>query len=696
MPAEEPTRDPGPQVYRFGDCVLDLRTHRLSAGGRPLAVEPRVFDALVHLVENRERLITKDELFEGVWPDEAVSDNALSRTIARLRLVLGDDTRRPRYIETVHGRGYRFVAAVKVVRERPASSAGTARRRWRPSRRLTRATVLAVLAAAAVTGWWALSRSEERDTAAGAHVEGLSSPLDPLRVAVLPMRDLGAEEQSRLFADGLTEQMISVLSQIEGLRVISASTTMTYRGTGQRPSEIARDLGAGTLLAGSVRRAEEELRVTVELIDATDEELIWSRQFDTRPEDIFAVQSEVAIQIADALQVSLPISAVRRIREGPTREMSAFEHYLRGRQAYRQTTRSGNETAIQHYRRALEVDPGFALAHAGLANAHAVRAVRFGFGDEERRLAETFARTALSADPRLPEAHKALGIVAYNRGRLRLALEHHEKAIELNPSYDEAIYNAASTSALLGAWDKGLSYQLRATNWVQGRAALAAYLLRLGFLAEGERLADRVLEEEPLARYLNLNLAEHELFAGRVAAARERIAKIIAAEPSWPRAHRLAGDLELWQGRLETARGHYLRALEADSEGYPEATLRLAQIDLSTGHTARGEDRLAALAESLAATVEPDSEYWGDYWLLGSLAAARADADAAIAWRDRAIAAGWREHWRDASDPGLATLRDDTRFQAQLRRMRRLVDSMRERVRPAVEAVLPRMLGVRG
>ena len=685
-----------PRAYRFDGFELDLGSHRLMRAGRPLAIEPRVFDALVHLLENRDRLVTKEELFAGVWPDEAVSDNALSRTITRLRQSLGDDSRRPRYIETVHGRGYRFVAPVEIGEQTTAPPTAPATGLPAAPRRLRLAVALAALALAGVTGWWLLAGTDPHPPTRTDASRDAAATLEPLRVAVLPMRDLGGAEESRLFADGLTEQMISVLSQIPGIRVLSGRTTMTYRDAGRRISEIARDLGAGTMLAGSVRRDGERLRVTVELIDAANEELVWSRQFDTRPEDVFAVQSEVATQVADALQVSLPVTAVRRIREGPTREMTAYEHYLRGRQAYRQITRTGNETAIQHYEKALEADPGFALARASLAAAYALRQIRFGFEEEERTRAEAFARAALAADPQLPEAHKALGMIAFSRGRLRLAIEHNTRAVELNPSYDEAFYNLASYSALLGAWDEAVLYQLRASTWVHGRAALVAYLLVLDFDSEGERLAASVLEEEPLARYLSLNLAEHEFFDGEVVSARERTLGIIAAEPTWTRGHRLAGDMAFWQGDRAAAVEHYRRAVQSSDGGDSQSSYRLGLIDRLAGRDAAARQRLAPLETSLLAEARKGSETALDYWLLGSLAAAKGDLDEATAWRDRAIAHGWLMHWRDATDPALRPLAGDPRFQDQLRRMRQRVDTMRERVAPEVARALPRLLQLRG
>ncbi len=696
MPPETPDSPPLTHGLRFGEFKVDLDTRRLTRSGRVVAIEPRVFDALVYLIEHRERLVEKEEFFDQVWEGEFVSDNALSRAIARLRRTLDDDANEPRFIETVHGRGYRFVKAVEPISavdleaQAAPSIARSATPHWRPL-----AAVAALVIAALTVSWIFALRDLPADGAA--QEGGRELRLDPLRVAVLPLHNLSSEDESRYFTDGLTEQTLSVLSQIEGVRVISSTTSATFRDAGRRVSEIAAELGTGTLLEGSVRRDGDELRITVQLIDAASEELLWSRDFDTRLEDIFAVQSEIATSVADALQLSISSDRVVRIREGPTRKITAYDHYLKGRLAYRQGSRAGNETAVRHFHRALEIDPGFALAQAGLANAYAMRSMRFGFGDEERLAAEQEAEAALELDPRLPEAYKALGIAALNKGRPQLALAYNERALEINPSYDEALYNAASSSTQIGAWDKALRYQLQATNWTTGRAALASYLLVLGLDEEGRRLAATVLDEDPLSPYLNLNLAEIDAFIeGDLDAARRRIGRIIAAEPTWGRAHRMAGDVELWTGDLERARGHYAKAAGLNDPPDRETLFRIAWIDLALGRGEAADELFGRLRDAATTDLEAGSEDYQEYQLLGWIAAAHGKVEDSLSWRQAAIDAGYRLYWRDAADPSLDTLRGERRFEEQVEAMRREVAAMRERVRASVENELPRILQTAG
>lgn len=667
-------------VYRFDRFTVEPHTGRLRRGDAVVPVEPRVFSILLFLVENRGRLVGKEEIFEEVWKDTLVTDSALTRALARLRKALDDDPREPRYVETVHSRGYRFLAGVEVLEAacaagpdvRPPPLPGRpARRRWVTAAALLLAGV--ALAGAAVRIW------QSHSPAAPELSDG---PLDPRRVAALPMVDLSGGNADDYLVDGLTEQMISTLSRIDGLTVVPRTTVMAYKGSGKRISEIGRELGAGTVLEGSVRREEDQLRITVQLVDAAREDALWSVEFNRPLRDVFEIQSEVAVRVATALESSIEAEEVQRIRLGPTREITAFDHYLKGRAFALQQTRIGNENALEHYRRALELDPDFALALAGLANSYVFRAMVYDDTvDGWSEVATASAERALEIDPGLPQAYKALGAIAFYHDRYERALELTLKALEVEPYHSGALYNATSFALELGRLDQAVLLHLRTGgSGALQRAPLAMTLWELGFVPQAEELARRALEDEPLNVYLNLYLVRCGLLEGETAAARERLARLRQAHPDWAALWELAGQVEERAGRTDEALAYYETALGVMHGDYPEAELRAAGIRWRQGDVDRARQVLERVAAQARRAIDEGSDRWLDRWRLAAVAAVRGDAGEAVDWLGKAVDLGHYRHRFDASDPLFATLRDDPGFERQLERMRQNVAAMRERL----------------
>lgn len=669
--------------YRFDSFTVEPHTGRLRRGSTVVPVEPRVFSILLFLLENRSRLVGKGEIFEEVWEGTLVTDSALTRALARLRKALDDDPREPRYVETVHGRGYRFLADVEVLEAdaaapdvRPPPLPGpTAQPRWV----IAAAAVLAgvVLAGAAVHLW------QRRAAAApeAAVAEAAAEPLDPRRVAALPMVDLSGGNDAYL-VDGLTEQMISTLSRIDGLTVVPRTTVMAYKGSGKRISEIGRELGAGTVLEGSVRREGDQLRITVQLVDAVREEALWSVEFDRPLRDVFEVQSEVAVRVATALKSSIEAEDVERIRLGPTREITAFDHYLKGRAFALQQTRIGNENALEHYRRALELDPDFALALAGLANSYVFRAMVYDDSDVAwSAVATASAEHALEIDPSLPQAYKALGAIAFYHDRYERAFELTLKALEFEPHHSGALYNATSFALELGRLDQAVLLHLRTGgSGALHRAPLAMTLWELGFVPQAEALARRALEEEPLNVYLNLYLVRRGLLEGEVAAARERLARLRQAHPDRAALWELAGRVEERAGRRDEALAYYEKAQEIMDGDFPEAAIRAARIRWLEGEPDRARQVLERIARRSRRAIDEGSDRWLDRWRLAAVAAVRGDAGEAVDWLGKAVDLGHCRHHFDAADPVFESLRTDPGFERQLERMRSNVAAMRERL----------------
>ncbi|MEM7049861.1 MAG: winged helix-turn-helix domain-containing protein [Acidobacteriota bacterium] len=650
---------------KFGPWCVDPEERILRRDGAVIAVEPKALDVLCVLLARPGRLVTKDEILEAAWPGTLVSENSIARAVAQLRKTLEDDPRRPAIIETVHGHGYRLLPPVTVVDERPAKAVGLRR-------------LLAIAAAGAVI---LLSLVVFRSARLLEDPAPPAVPSTEARLAVLPLVDLGASD-GRL-AGAVTEQLTSLLARIDGLTVIPRSTAAALHRGDRRARELGADLGARHLLEGSVQREGDGLRISVQLIDAPREEILWSGEFDRTVDDLFATQSDVALRVAESLRLTLTKSEVHRLRAIPTRSFSAFDYYLRGRELYRQQTRIGNEQAIGQYELALAQDPDFAAAHAGLSNAYAMRAVRYGFGEDAIAAAGASVARALALDPALPEAYKAQGLLHDLAFELDAALAAYRRAIELQPNYQEAIYNAATVAFELGRWAEAVEIQRRAVERPVGRGALAIYLLEIGLDDEGRQLADEVLRQEPLTGYLNRYLALREIRDGELEAARQRLERLRRSDPTWIRLWMTLGDLEWKAGRPAESLAHYRQAAELADEALPEVDLRLALALAGVGDAAASETTRRRAESEIRRQLEDGSQWHGHRAFLAQAAALRGDPEAALQWLERAVALGRRSSRWDRVDPFFAEIAADPRFVALLEGMERDVAGQRQRLRSA-------------
>jgi protein kinase/serine/threonine-protein kinase len=626
----------------FGDFELDLARHDLRLNGAPLALHATPLRLLVYLVRHRERAVSKQELLDEVWSDAIVSDTALSSALKELRRALGDDGASQRMISTLRGRGYRWIAPVEV---RSAAA-----------------------------------------RAASAGIARLPAPAPRAqRLAVLPLKNLTADRDDQYFADGVTEDIVAQVAKIRGLSVVSSTSSSRFQGSTKSLREIADELAVGYVVEGSVRREGKRVRIVSQLIDAATDTHLWSETYDRELADIFEIQQDVAERIAAALRAELSDAEQRLLARRPTRELFAYELYLQGRQHYRRWQQDDNDAAIELYRRALEHDPEFALAWAGLANALGLRVVSFQRGPAAIDEAIAAAERALALDPALAEAHKALGIAQLAQGHLRAALAATLRAVESQPSYDEAAFNAARLLARLGDWDEALRWHkrvvlLRPQPPHLAAAAYAITLLELGFEREGREWVERARAFDPQLPVIAECIAGEALLSGELETARRALEPALRPGHATPDVEELAGWIELQRGDLAAAEAHFSQAAAAEErtrDSWP-------QLGLATCARLRGEPRSCA---QLAGAVIPDLEALvagGDERpeQLRALAVAhalRGEASDAFACLERAFVAGWRNYRWDAIEPAFATLREGPRFAALLGRMRERVAEMRAR-----------------
>ena len=364
------------ESLKIGDWLLEPRLNRLSRDGRIETLEPLAAEVLAYLAEHAGEVVSADRLTETLWPRRFVGDSPVYRIMADLRRTLGDDARAPTYIETIRKRGYRLIAAVERHPGNTESAArvGEATSEIRASSvapgdapvingaSIRRYALPAALAAGftifAIIGWIATRIHGEMPSAGDAPAT--------LSVAVLPFLDMSAAKDSEHIGDGIAEALIHQLAQVPDMRVIARNSSFTFKGTSTDVREIGRALNVQAVLEGSVQRARDELRITAQLVDTQTGMHIWSRQFDRNAGEIFAVQDEIALAVFEEVSGASPESADPPRSAEVTDDLDAYDFYLLGRARLR--SRATDE-ARRLFTRALALDPTFALAHTGLAEA---------------------------------------------------------------------------------------------------------------------------------------------------------------------------------------------------------------------------------------------------------------------------------------------------------------------------------------
>jgi DNA-binding winged helix-turn-helix (wHTH) protein/Flp pilus assembly protein TadD len=430
-----------PDQYEFGEFHVNTNKHLLLRNGDPVALTPKVFDTLLYLLQHQGEVVEKSELMRAIWPDTAVEENNLSQNISTLRRILGESRGANLYIATVPGKGYRFTAAVEAVR---------------------------------------------------GSLEDLSQKMT---LAVLPFENLSADPEREYLADGLTEETSASLGQIdpEHLSVIGRTSVMAYKRTKKTVAEIGRELDAAYLLESSLRAEGERLRITCKLIRVRDQVQVWSESYDSEPRSLLNFQRELSGAIAQQIRVRLSPDRLNGLARRQTGSAEAHDLYLRGRHFWNQLTPATTKRASEYYSRATALDPEYALAWSGLADAfsaspingdapplvaaprareaaaHAVQAapdlaeaqtswalVKFWF-DWDWASAETALRKASAIDPSYPFAHRMLGILLAHMGRHDEAQVAIRRARELDPLV--AVEHALSAQVAFVAKDYAAALQ---------------------------------------------------------------------------------------------------------------------------------------------------------------------------------------------------------------------------------------------
>ena len=455
-----------PQVaYEFAQFTLLPTEKRLLCEGKAVPLTPKVFDTLVLLVENQGQLIQKEELLKTLWPNRVVEEVALAHNVSQLRKALGDPVGNPRFIETVPKRGYRFIGAVKTLREAiaqptPPPGAVTAPAvqhvPWSRSATLA-ASVAGLVLVAGTAAYFYLPRAGQGD--AGVHPVIHS-------LAVLPLENLSGDKEQEYFADGITDALTTELAQIGSLRVISRTSATQFKGSRESLPQIGRDLKVDALVEGTVARAERRVRVTAQLIAASSDHHLWAKTYERDVKDVFALQDEVARDIAEEIRIKLTAQERSLLTQVHAVDPEAYDAYLRGRYWWSRRDAEGEWKGLENLQKAIAKDPNYALAYAGVADSYIVLGHHGRLALKEALpKARQAALKALELDPSLAEAHASLAIVKLSSDWDWPGAEREFKqAIALNPNYATAHHWYSHHLLAMGRFDEAVSELERARD----------------------------------------------------------------------------------------------------------------------------------------------------------------------------------------------------------------------------------------
>lgn len=515
-----------------------------------------------------------------------------------------------------------------------------------------------------------------------------SASSDRKSIAVLPFTNLSANQEDEYFSDGITEDILTQLSKIADLRVISRTSAMQYKGSRKSIREIGKELKVATILEGSVRRANNHVRIVAQLIDVRNDQHLWGETYDEEFTQIFAIQSNVAQKIARALQAKLSPVEKANIERTPTISMTAYEYYLRGRDYYYRYTKPDNEAAISLFKNALELDPRYALAWAGLGDAYAQRVGRFAFPISWLDSAVAMGKKAIALDPNSAEGYKALGPAYFYKGLKNKTLETLLQAVRINPNYYPAIANLGDLYLNMGALDESL-------HWLK-KAMLLSPVFTYNYCYIGE--VYRQLEEPDQADLWLTKAIELQpdfidpyyfsallyLEQGREEQARKQIEKPLIFAPDDVFNLEYAGLIHGFLGDFPRAKQYYQQSLQESASFETDArytgTIGLAHILLKEGRQPEAQKLIDIALSTRIKAINAGNDDMQTYYTTAAIYAIRNDKAEAYRWLQKAFEAGWRDYRTALRDPWFENLRSENRFQQIIAQVKATVEEMRRRV----------------
>jgi TolB-like protein/DNA-binding winged helix-turn-helix (wHTH) protein/Tfp pilus assembly protein PilF len=577
---------------------LDLCAYRLLRNGSPIRLERQCMELLTLLVERKGELVTRDEIASRLWGDGVFVDvdRGANRLIRKLRLALGDDSQQPRFIETVIGKGYRFIGPVDVIakqgeadRQGNATACSDLPTTWAPP--IGVASRSRVAPADRVRAPIGISSSRLRlavaftITIAAMAVFATRFTRHGFQsfrsIAVLPLENLSGDPAQEYFADGMTDELITKLAQISSLHVVSRTTVMHYRGSKKPLPEIARELGVDVIVEGSVVRSGATARVTAQLIQASDDRHLWANEYTRGMGDVVTIQNDVALAIAEEIKAKLTPGEQAKLRQSPQVTPAAFEHYLKGRYFAYRLTPVDLAQGVLEFKEAVQLDPHYARAWASLADSYCWQASLGGLPPGQvLPLARDAAQHALAEDGTLAAPHKVLGWVAHRLDLGRGAEWEFQLAIQFDPN--DAVTHGwyAIYLSHLGQTDKAVAEAHRAEELDPESAHISAMveavLLHVHRLEEAEaqiRRTDQLHPGYPWSRWHSVDLLEQ----------RQNYQAAIDAALNAGLAHLPSSEVERWRAAVRNA-------------GAPGYWQELARVLVLTGNAPEPDRVLLAIA----------------------------------------------------------------------------------------------------
>ena len=494
-------------IYEFSDLILDLDRHLLTRGGQPIKLTKLSFKVLHALVQAAPALISHDDLIDQVWgPDRVITPDNLSQRMKTLRQSLGDDPNQPIYIEGVRGEGYRLIPEVKI---QSAQASSRSSRQALVSILLVSLVVMALALGYIAFDKFVLEPVEDEQLAQSAHQEGRSAALTEFfgdkSIAVMPFTNLSAEASNQFFADGIHDDLLTRISNIQDIKTISRTSVMTYRGSKKRLGDIAKELGVSTILEGGVQRAGDQVRINLQLIDAESDAHLWAQTFtrELTATNVFAVQAEVTEAVASALKVILSADERSQLEKQPTANLQALDAYFLGNQLFSQSTSESVGRAILAYQEAIRLDPEFALAYSKQASAVLAQVGVSGLpGKAQREESRPLIDQAILLDPQSSEAFTALGRWYRYSGDTEKAVQAYEQAMALGPNNADALagygnmvqFEVSDPALAIKLYRRAIA--LDPQN-IDLKRQLARAMPSVGLAGEGIQMLEGIVAEHP-------------------------------------------------------------------------------------------------------------------------------------------------------------------------------------------------------
>jgi serine/threonine protein kinase/Tfp pilus assembly protein PilF len=491
-------------------------------------------------------------------------------------------------------------------------------------------------------------------------------------ISILAFENLNEQDYDDYFSNGITEDIVVQLSKITDLRVISYGQSALYKNTSKSLSQIGEELNVNHILTGKIRRENNMVRITAQLIRPESGEQIWAEKYDREMSEIFLIQSEVAKKIASALEIRISNAERERIDKRYTENLGAYDYYLKGRNYYNRLRAEDNETAIQLFRKSYLTDPAYAPAYAGLADAYVQKTLRYGQDSFWLDSALVRCNQALVIDPELAESHKAMGSIYYTRSWFDKSLEENLKAIKLNPNFNIAMHNLAWIYLNLGNFEEAFHWIQKARRvnptFASTYLGLGLLYLHIGNYEEANQWLDLAYDIHPdLKPNPTIAAVMISLLTNNQKIAQSKIRYILNRISDDVGIFIAAGDVALYSGNPSKAGEYYQKALVINPKAWHpftgvNATTSLGFILRKTNHHAEAEEMLEYSMSLNEESLAQGSQWWGIAYDMAAIYAIRGDSRTCYQWLEKAIAGGFRLYSWLSIDPLFEEFRNDPKY----------------------------------